>query len=419
VPAPTLTSHRFRAQQTVARAEKQRAVFDQCWRVMRDHYYDERLGNRDWDAVRSKYASMAAAAPDMQAVAEVVQLMLGELNGSHLGFKLDPPAGTSKNWREETAHLGLRFDPGFEGPGWKVRDVIPRSPASHRQRAIQPGEIVLRVDGREVQPDMDSSEVLNGPAERDVVLRVKSAAGVERDVTLRPIPWARARELLYEQWIKDNRRAVEKASDGTLGYLHISAMSEESFHRFQEELFAAGAGKDGLVIDVRENGGGSTTDHLLTALTQPSHAITVPRGGAPGYPQDRIVYATWNKPIVVLCNQNSYSNAEIFSHAIKTLKRGQVVGVPTAGGVISTGAVKIMDVGTLRLPFRGWYLPGDGQDMELNGAVPDHVLWPAPGDLPRGVDAQLEKAIEVLKADVAEWKQKPQPKLLKASEKKN
>ena len=114
-------------------------------------------------------------------------------------------------------------------------------------------------------------------------------------------------------------------------------MDMPSFRKFEEELYAAGAGKDGLVIDVRENGGGSTADHLLTALTQPRHAITVPRGGGPGYPHDRTVYATWDKPIVVLCNQNSFSNAEIFSHAIKTLKRGKLVGVPTAGGVISTG----------------------------------------------------------------------------------
>ena len=70
----------------------------------------------------------------------------------------------------------------------------------------------------------------------------------------------------------------------------------------------------------------------------------------PGYPHDRRVYATWNKPIVVLCNQNSFSNAEIFAHAIKTLQRGKLVGVPTAGGVISTGARTIMDVGVLRLP---------------------------------------------------------------------
>src|SRR5204863_7640878 len=173
----------------------------------------------------------------------------------------------------------------------------------------------------------------------------------------------------YRKWLADNRAAVEKLSGGKLGYIHIDAMLMPSFYKFEKELYNAGAGKDGLVIDVRENGGGSTADHLLTALTQPVHAITVPRGGGPGYPGDRKVYTTWNKPIVVLCNQNSFSNAEIFSHAIKTLKRGQLVGVPTAGGVISTGGTPIMDAGFLRLPFRGWYTVGHGPDMELHGAV--------------------------------------------------
>jgi tricorn protease len=244
---------------------------------------------------------------------------------------------------------------------------------------------------------------------------VQSEAGARRRVTLRPISYTTARKLLYAAWIEASRKEVERASHGRLGYLHISAMDDASFQKFQEELYHAGAGKDGLIIDVRENGGGSTTDHLLTALTQPRHAIAVPRGGGPGYPQDRMIYAVWSKPVVVLCNQNSYSNAEVFSHAIKALKRGRLVGVPTAGGVISTGATGIMDVGTLRLPFRGWYGIHDGQDMELHGAVPDHVVWPKPGD---PVDRQLAKAVEVLNQDVSAWKKRPQPKLIKASERR-
>jgi tricorn protease len=342
--------------------------------------------------------------------------MLGELNGSHLGFALNAPAAPANTWKDETAHLGLRFDPAFAGPGWKVRDVLAKGPATYRASKIAPGEVILKVDGREVTPAMDSGEVLNGPLDRDIILRVAATDGKERDVILRPISYTTARKLLYDQWIADNRREVEKASGGSLGYLHISAMNDESFERFEEELYAAGAGKDGLVIDVRENGGGSTTDRLLTALTQPRHAITVPRGGRPGYPQDRMVYAVWQKPITVLCNQNSFSNAEIFSHAIKELKRGKVVGVPTAGGVISTGSAGIMDVGTLRLPSRGWYGVSTGEDMELNGAQPDFVIWPQPGDLPKGVDAQLAKAIEVLQADVAAWKAQSRPTLKKASE---
>ena len=94
----------------------------------------------------------------------------------------------------------------------------------------------------------------------------------------------------------------------------------------------------------------------------------------------------------MLCNQNSFSNAEIFSHAIKTLRADKLVGVPTAGGVMSTGAVQIMDIGTLRLPFRGWFVPGTGEDMELNGCVPDVIVWPEPGDMPQGKDAATRQS---------------------------
>jgi tricorn protease len=232
--------------------------------------------------------------------------------------------------------------------------------------------------------------------------------------TFPPISYLQARQSLYGMWMDDNRSAVEKQSQGTLGYLHIQAMDMPSFHKFEEMLHFAGAGKKGLVIDVRENGGGSTADLLLTALTQPVHAYTVPRGGSvPGYPQDRKIFASWTKPVVVLCNQNSFSNAEIFSHAIKTLKRGRLVGVPTAGGVISTGGTSIMDVGFLRLPFRGWYLAGNGEDLELNGAIPDVVIWPKPGDT---ADRQLEKAVQMLSEDVKIFEARPLPAPRKASQ---
>ncbi|HBJ85983.1 MAG TPA: hypothetical protein DDZ88_19370 [Verrucomicrobiales bacterium] len=402
----------FRAQQAYSRAEKLRAVFDQCWQVMRDRFYDDKLGNRDWSAVRAKYRDMAAESPDMKGAVECVWLILGELNGSHLGFTMGA-SNTMSGWREETAHLGLRFDATFAGPGWKVRDVIPKSPASRKESRVEAGEVVLKVDGKDVTSAMDASSVLNGPMERDVVLIVQNGDKT-REIILRPINYTMARRLLYDAWIENNRTEVEKASGGTLGYLHISAMDDASFQKFQEELYHAGAGKDGLIIDVRENGGGSTTDHLLTALTQPRHAIAIPRGSqTSGYPQDRIIYATWQKPIVVLCNQNSYSNAEVFSHAIKTLKRGQLVGVQTAGGAISTGATSIMDVDTLRLPFRGWYVLSNGQDRELMGAKPDHIVWPQPGDK---IDRQLDKAVEMLKQDVTSWKKRPQPKLIRATE---
>jgi tricorn protease len=378
---------------------------------MRDHWYDAKLGNNDWNTVRNKYRAMAARSPDNESLTTVVQMMLGELNGSHLGFTMNPEGPAAQSLpRDVTAHLGVRFDSSFAGPGLKVRDVLPGGPADKKRSRLHPGDIILKVDGVDVRRDMDLTLALNGPADREINLTVGDGDKT-RDITMRPISYANAQILLYDHWLRHNRKLVADASGGKFGYLHISAMSMPNFRKFEEELVSEGTGREGLVIDVRENPGGSITDHLLTALTQPNHAITVPRGGGPGYPLDRKVYISWHKPIVVLCNQNSGSNAEIFSHAIKTLKRGQLVGVPTAGAVVSTGATQILDAGNLRMPTRGWFTLGDGEDMEKNGAVPHHVLWLSPTTLPQGNDAQLAKALEVLRADVEAWRARPQPKL--------
>src|SRR5262249_39568817 len=151
----------------------------------------------------------------------------------------------------------------------KVRDVLPTGPADHKKTRLEPGDVVLSINGTNVSPSLDLSQVLTLPPNRDVTLKVKNAKGEEGDVTYRPIAYTVARSLLYEKWLRDNRARVEKASGGKLGYLHISGMSMPTFWKFQEELFSAGEGKDGLIIDVRENGGGSTADHLLTSLMQP------------------------------------------------------------------------------------------------------------------------------------------------------
>ena len=423
------TSYRFAASQEIDLSARNRAAFDTAWRIMRDNWYDSKVNNRDWNAVRAKYSAVAADV-DLDGVAVLIQMMLGELNGSHLGFSLgagplsgprpDPAAdpGTGRKWSLPTAHPGVRFVDGYAGPGVKIRDVIPGGPADSERSRLFAGETILSVDGVDIMPPMDLTTVFNVPPGSELLLKVRDKDLKDREVSLRPTTYPLVRTLLYTKWIRDNRSAVETMSKGTLGYLHIQAMDQKSFIRFQEDLHAAGYGKDGLVIDVRTNGGGSTADLLLTCLTQPTHAIAVPRGGGPGYPQDRTIFATWNKPIVVLCDQNSFSNAEIFSHAIKTLKRGKLVGVQTAGGVISTGATPVMDIGQMRLPFRGWYLPDTGEDMELNGAKPDVTLWPTPGEFFTGKDTQLAKGVEVLMGDVKEYKAKPPVKVRNAAERR-
>lgn len=409
------TSYRFSVRHTVHKPSLHEALFDQAWRTMRDTYYDPAMGNRDWDALRGKYGAMAAECWTADELSQVVNMMLGELNGSHLGFRMSAPGWRRGGWRDMTGHLGVRFDPDHEGPGLKIATVIRDTPAEAQRSRLAAGEVVHAIDGRPVGPATNLDRLMTGDPSREIRLDVANTEGEKRTVTIRPISYAAVRSRLYEVWMDDTRRSIEELSKGRVGYLHVRSMNWSSFQRFETELYKAGHGKDALIIDVRDNGGGFTTDHLLTCLTQPRHAITVPRRGGKGYPHDRMVYAPWHKPVVVLCNQNSFSNAEIFSHAVKELGRGKVVGVQTAGGVISTGGTSLMGLASLRLPFRGWYLASNGEDMELNGCMPHHVVWPLPEDHAAGRDRQMETAVEVALAEIRAYEAKPRPKLRKAS----
>ncbi|MHC4579422.1 MAG: S41 family peptidase [Planctomycetota bacterium] len=411
------TAYDFRLQHEVNLLERHLAAFDLAWRTLGDRWYDDRMNNRDWKALRAKYRPMASRCVTTRELDAVVSLMLGELNGSHLGFwSREAPAWLLTGWRDVTWHFGARFDASWKGAGLRIKDVIAGTPAARAMSRLEPGEVILRVGGRTVDPSVDLAHVMTGPLDREVVLLVRGQDGKEREVSLRPSTFGAVRSLLYEHWLEHTRRRVDELSGGRLGYLHVRGMNWPSFERFEAELYRVGHGKEGLLLDVRENGGGFTADHLLTCLCQPVHAVTVPRGGGPGYPQDRMVYARWSKPVVVLCNQNSFSNAEIFAHAIKTLGRGRLVGVPTAGGVISTDATRIMGFAVLRLPFRGWFVGSTGRDMELNGCTPHVVLWPQLEEMPRGIDRQLEKGIALLLEDVARWKARPRPRLERHSE---
>ena len=396
----TATQYPFSIPYRRDRENHQRMAFRFAWRTMRDTFYDPTLNNRDWNHVREKYELAAATSPDKDSYRRIMAMLLGELNASHMGFypnNFPKEWAYDEGWRSYTPHLGVRLDATR-----RVTFVHPDGPANLPQSRLDIGDQILEIDEQVIRDDTPLTRMLNGRLDRDIVLKVQNKDGQKRTVTIRPISYGQARALATSAILDDRLDKVEEASDGKLGYLHVARMMWDEFEKFEHHIYERGAGKDGLIIDVRDNGGGFTADHLLTVLTQPRHSYTIPRSGSIGFPQDRLVYASWNKPIVVLCNQNSFSNAEIFAHAIKTLNRGKLVGIPTAGGVISTGSTNILDIGKMRLPFRGWFLLNDGKDMELNGAVPHFIVDVAPNDLPEGRDPQLTKAIEVLKKEVAE-----------------
>jgi C-terminal processing protease CtpA/Prc len=220
------------------------------------------------------------------------------------------------------------------------------------------------------------------------------------------------RNLQYEAWVESRREFVKKYSNGKLGYIHIRGMNTTSFESFERELKASGYGKKGIVIDVRYNGGGWTTDRLMAVLNVDQHAYTIPRGAAANlnkeninfknnYPfNERAILTVNTKPTVALCNENSYSNAEIFSHAYKNLGLGKLVGQPTFGAVISTGSYNLSN-GYVRMPFRAWYVKKSGLNMENDSpAIPDYLVKNSPGWVARGEDDQLKKAVEVLLEEI-------------------
>ena len=413
-----IETYAFQARVVSDWRDVRRIAFDQAWRAMRDEFYDESFNNRDWARIRRKYRDVAASCLGAAEFNQLCNMMLGELNASHMGHRRGsdpmPTISSRESWSPTTYHLGLRFDPWAEGPGLLVESVIPGGPTSQARSLVVAGERILAIDGEPVGPDVDVDALLTLDDLRDVALTVKPRDDEPREVVVRPVTSVRG--LIYDEWVERTRAKVDELSSGTLGYLHIQGMNFRSFRQMEEDLYHAGVGKDGIVIDVRWNGGGSTADHVLTALTQPVHAVTQSRGSGEGYPQDRKVYATWNKPIVLMCNEHSFSNAEILSHAIRQLGRGRLVGMRTAGGVISTGSESLMDGSSIRMPRRGWYLITTGEDMELNGCEPHFAFWNEPTwNSPRGEDLQLTKAVEVLAEDVAAEKAKERPKLVPAS----
>ena len=403
-----LTKYTFKAYQDTDREQYLRLGYRMIWRNLRDFFYDKKMNGKDWDELLKKYENHITASIDRDGFGRLVNLLIGELNASHLFFELNdkiwPQWKPDHGWRWETVHLGVIFDRSFEGLGLKVKTVLHDGPACKPDSMIYEDEVILSIDGLSLDSPLAERHAFNRRLNEVADLKVKDPLGNVRLVHLEPISFTKARELMKESWISDNQRIVQEESNGKLGYLHVNRMKWDDLFQFEEELFSLGYRKEGLVIDVRNNTGGFTADRMLNMLSRPLHAITIPRGGKRSYPLGYLDHFYWDKPIVVLCNQNTASNGEIFCHAIKATKRGKLIGVRTAGSVISVYTdEKFLDIGKMSIPFRGWYKLDDGRDMEGNGAVPDIEIWPQPAEIPNKIDQQLSKAVEVLLKDCLDF----------------
>lgn len=410
IPAHFKQTYPFSVYQNTDIADYQELAFLTAWGKMNYLFYDKSFHGADWPAIKNKYRDAARYAPTASVFTRVMGMLLGELNASHLGYYETSDSkkewnknGSFQSWSMQTAHLGLIFDHNDKGKGWLVKSVVRGGPADLNAANIQIGERILSVNDREVHPGMDITEVLNGPGGMTFTLVIQGKDGKNRTVLLKSTSYAQIRELRRSAYADELRKRVHKASNGHLGYLDIKAMNWQNYYQFEEEIFSEGFDKEGMIIDVRDNCGGFVADHILNVLCGSSHSYAAYRESPAAYLSGYWGRPVFDRPIVVLCNETTASNGEIFTHAIKALKRGKVVGVPTGARVIATNESRLLDYGNFRLPSRGWFLL-DGRDMEEYGAEPDLLV---PDDLnysSKGIDIQLNAAIKLLGKEVEQDK---------------
>jgi C-terminal processing protease CtpA/Prc len=377
-------------------------VFEEGVRAITAGFYDPKFHGYDWDKIVKRYRPWVLAANTKQDYTFMFNNMLGQLNASHMGYRGSTPEKTSS---DNVGLLGL--DVSNVKNGVKINYVLPNSVATKTNVSLKVNDVIESVNGKNINQNTNFYSLLKNTNEEEILLTLAD----KRELVVRTASTRTTGNLRYEEWINSRKKLVDEFSNGQLGYIHIQGMNLPSFERFERELKASGYGKKGIVIDVRNNGGGWTTDRLMAVLTVQQHAYTVPRGATDNlqknnknftgnYPfNERALLSVNTKPLVALANQSSYSNAEIFAHAFKSFKLGKLVGQPTFGAVISTGSQRLQD-GSIRMPYRAWYVKESGMNMEHGPAVPDYLVENKPGWKERGEDDQLKKAVEVLLQDL-------------------
>lgn len=377
-------------------AEKQ-VVFDQAWAILDRAFYDPAFHGQDWKALRARFEPFAQGAKTPDELRRVINLMIGELDASHSGINR-PADGFGAAPASRVGDLGLRFDrEAYEaGRGLVVREVIDLGPAAV-EGTIRPGDTLAAIDGRRLGPGVSLDALMLDRAGRRTVLTVAAPGGATREAVVRPVAPGVAAGLLYRHWVSDRRAYVEKASGGRLGYVHIFDMSSDSLNQLYIDLDAQNQGREGVVIDVRNNNGGFVNGYVLDVFTRRNFLTMTPRGlfGVPS--RQNLGQRALGLPTILLTNESSLSDAEDFTEGYRALGVGKVVGVPTAGWIIYTGGQALIDGSVLRVPFIR--IDGaDGKNMERNPRPVDVTVERALGETLAGRDTQLDAAVaELLK----------------------
>ncbi len=371
---------------------ERKAAFAQFWRGFNAGFYDPNMHGRDWGAIRRRYEPLLSSVGHPGEFSVVLNMMTGELESSHSEVSGQGTPGAPGG--ASLSHPGFTIDWSYSGPGLKVVDVPNGAPGSYEKTKIAAGEIVLQINGVDVSGNLALfKDVLNGQGGRDMTFLV-STDGTKtnaREVKYRSMSAGAFRNLYYDNMILERRKYVEEKSGGRLTYVHIAGMGGGNLSTFNREFWEYAIGKEGVIIDVRDNGGGNIADSLVDMIERRPHAYYQARDGVATTAPGRDL----TMEIVVMHNETSYSNAEMFPSAMKSRGLATLVGVQTPGYVIWTSGFRLVDGTNARMPNSASFRL-DGTPMENLGQAPDIAIDNTREDVLAGRDPQLDKAIEVL-----------------------
>lgn len=377
-----------------------RQIFTDAWRLERDYFYDPELHKVDWDAVRERYGAMLPDCVTRWDVNFLIGEMIAELNASHA---YRGGGDTEKPLARGVGLLGADF--ALENGMYRIarilrgapHDVDGRSPLAEPGVNVKEGDYVLAVNRRPLDPARDPWAAFVGLAGKTVLLTVNSRPSLEgaREVLVQTLE--DEYRLRYLAWVEANRQRVERLSGGRVGYVYVPDTGVEG----QTELVRQFRGqftRDGLIIDERFNSGGQIPDRFVELLNRPLHNFWGVRDGR-DWQWPPVAHSG---PKAMLINGWSGSGGDCFPFYFKQAGLGPLVGMRTWGGLIGiSGAPALIDGGEVTVPTFGIYSTDGQWIIEGHGVEPDVEVVDDPGLMARGGDPQLEKAVELVMAELA------------------
>jgi tricorn protease len=379
-------------------AAEWREIFAEVWRRYRDYFYVENMHGYDWKKLREKYAPLLDFVGSRADLNYVIAEMISELTVQHAYIE-GGDLGLPK--RPFVALPGARFELDPKSGRYRIAKIFSgqneeeryRSPLTEVGVDAHVGDYVLAINGRELRAGTDPYELLQAAPNQPVEWRVSAAADGKSARTVRYQPLSSESNLLYLAWVNENRARVDRASQGRLGYIHIPDMGEAGIREFIKWWYPQ-VRKEGLVVDVRDNGGGNISELLIERLGRVLHGTSFARNHETADTYPRVVQPG---PKVALVNEDTSSDGDIFAYAFRQWKIGTLIGKRTWGGAVGiTDHGPLLDGGTVFVPEFGTADENGRWIIEGHGVDPDIVVEQDPVEVLKGHDPQLERGIQEL-----------------------